>query len=111
MNEKNQLYYYGTSNGVVFVCYLGELKTTTKKRFKKSIATSKKALTLLYIIVRTRLHSKTINVHRCKGLLLLFKASKFQAAWVDLKQMKVRSSETSRAVPPLEGASTPRRIY
>ena len=79
-------------------------------RFKKLIATSKKALTLLYIIVHTRLHSKTINVHRCKGLLLLFKASKFQAAWVDLKQMKVRSSETSRALPPLDGASTPRRI-
>ena len=75
------------------------------KRFKKLIATSKKALTLLYIIVHTRLHSKTINVHRCKGLLLLFKASKFQAAWVDLKQMKVRSSETNRAVPPLDGAS------
>ena len=71
------------------------------KRFKKLIATSKKGLTLFYIIV----HSKTINVHRCKGLLLLFKASKFQAAWVDLKQMKVRSSETSRAVPPLDGAS------
>ena len=84
-------------------------KIYTLVRFKKIDCDFKKGFGPV-VHHSTRLHSKTINVHRCKGLLLLFKASKFQAAWVDLKQMKVRSSETSRAVPPLDGASTPRCI-
>ena len=111
-DEKKNIYKYSTSISIFNNPSNWQNVHISKiKRFKKLIATSKKALTLLYIIVHTRLHSKTINVHRCKGLLLLFKASKFQAAWVDLKQMKVRSSETSRALPPpLDGASTPRRI-
>ena len=32
-NEKSRLYYYGTSSRIVFVCFLGELKTL-KRHFE-----------------------------------------------------------------------------
>ena len=61
MNEKIRLYYYGTSSRIVFVRFLGELKTP-KRHLKVNYPLAKPRFTKVHMLIATSVRPEDFAV-------------------------------------------------